>query len=128
MKSITKLILSCCAVLLLTGGCSDKDNPEPECLRVETVGPDCDTGWHILEIVKNQEVGTQAKKYIGQLESGFVTTDNLPQAYRQPGVEFDATLELNGEYGPRCVTITVMYPAVKITNICSNPPVIATGS
>ena len=60
---------------------------------------------------------------MGQLQSGYVTTDDLPEAYRVPGLKMEAALELNGEYGPRCVTVTVMYPAVKVSRICTAEPV-----
>jgi hypothetical protein len=96
-----------------------KDAPEPECLQVEVMGSDCQTGWYILKIENNGANGTQGNGYLGQLQNGYVTTDNLPEEYRQPGLKLNAGLELNGEYAPRCVTVTVMYPAVKVTRVCA---------
>jgi hypothetical protein len=49
----------------------------------------------------------------------MVTTDNLPDAYKQEGMRIEVALELNGEYSPRCVATSVMYPAVKVTQICT---------
>ena len=100
----------------LAVSCTEENAPEPACLQVEVIGEDCNTGWFILKI--ENETGAEANTYQGQLQSGFVTTDNLPQAYRQPGLTYEAALELNGDYGPRCVAVTVMYPAVKIVRIC----------
>ncbi|MBB6611419.1 hypothetical protein H7F15_10265 [Pontibacter sp. Tf4] len=123
MKNTFYLALLYLCLALLLAGCSEDETPVPECLQVEVMGEDCDTGWYILKVVNEQAGTRQVNSYLGQLHSGFVTTDNLPAMYRQPGTMLKATLELNGEYGPRCVTVTVMYPAVKVTNVCTPAPV-----
>ncbi|MEJ8757923.1 hypothetical protein WG947_12990 [Pontibacter sp. H259] len=97
-----------------------KDAPEPECLQIEVIGEDCETGWFLLKIENTSTNGNN--NYLGQLHNGYVTTDNLPAQYQQPGLRLNASLELNGEYAPRCVAIAVMYPAVKVTRLCGTVP------
>jgi hypothetical protein len=97
-----------------------KDAPEPECLQIEVIGEDCETGWFLLKIENNSTNGNNS--YLGQLHNGYVTTDNLPEEYQQAGLKLNAGLELNGEYAPRCVAIAVMYPAVKVTRLCGAVP------
>lgn len=103
--------------LVLLSSCQE-DAPEPACMQVEVMGADCNPNWYILKIDNTNAEAGQTNDYLGQLQSGYVTTDNLPEEYRQPGLKLNAALELNGEYGPRCVTIAVMYPAVKVTRVC----------
>jgi len=119
MKSILYTTLLYIGLALFIVGCQ-KDAPEPECLQVEVMGADCESGWYILKIVNSGANGTQGNGYLGQLQNGFVTTDNLPEQYRQPGLKLNAALELNGEYAPRCVAVTVMYPSVKVTRVCAS--------
>lgn len=124
MKYALRTLLYSLSMLLLLTGCTDDDEtPTPDCLKIEVVGEDCNTGWYILKVENKQANGTTGNNYLGQLQSGFVTTDNLPLAYRIPGLTLEATLELNGEYAPRCVAITVVYPAVKVDRICTPAPV-----
>lgn len=124
MRNALRICLQCLSMLLLLTGCSDDDEtPAPECLQVEVVGEDCNAGWYILKVENKQANGATGNNYLGQVQSGFVTTDNLPLAYRVPGLTLEATLELNGEYAPRCVAITVIYPAVKVSRVCTSAPV-----
>ena len=118
MKNSLRIIFLYFGLATLTVSCQ-KDAPAPACLQVEVIGEDCETGWYILKIEKNTERG-QSNNYLGQLQDGYVTTDNLPAKYQQEGLRINAALELNGEYGPRCVAVTVMYPAVKVTRVCDS--------
>lgn len=122
MKSAFKILFLYVSLALFIVSCQDEDTPEPVCLQVEVIGADCDSNWYILKI-ENSDASGQPGNYKGQLQSGYVTTDNLPEAYKQPGLKMEATLEVNGEYAPRCVTIAVMYPAVKVTRVCQARPV-----
>lgn len=119
MKNTFKILFLYFTLALVTVSCQNEEDPEPACLKVEVIGADCDSKWYILKIV-DADVNGQQGNYLGQLQNGYVTTDNLPVAYRQPGTKLEAALELNGEYGPRCVTVTVMYPAVKVTRVCQS--------
>ena len=118
MKNSLRIIFLYFGLATLTVSCQ-KDAPAPACLQVEVIGEDCETGWYILKIENNTERG-QSNNYLGQLQDGYVTTDNLPAKYQQEGLRINAALELNGEYGPRCVAVTVMYPAVKVTRVCDS--------
>ncbi|NDK56104.1 hypothetical protein [Pontibacter fetidus] len=117
MKNSFKILFLYLTLALLTVSCQKEEDPTPACLQVEVIGADCDSSWYILKI-EGADANGQQGNYLGQLQNGYVTTDNLPEAYRQPGTKLEAALELNGEYGPRCVTVTVMYPAVKVTRVC----------
>ena len=123
MKNNFYAILLYIGLALFIVGCQ-KDAPEPECLQVEVMGQDCENGWYILKIENSGANGKQVNSYLGQLQNGYVTTDNLPEQYKQPGLKLNAALELNGEYGPRCVAVTVMYPSVKVTRVCVSEPTI----
>ena len=114
-------LLTICLTLLLSG-CSEDNSPTPDCQQVEVIGEDCNTGWYILRLKNSNPGNAGSNRYLGQLQDGFVTTDNLPAAYQHPGLTLAASLELNGEYGPRCVTVAVMYPAVRVKRICSGEP------
>lgn len=105
----------------LSIGCT-KNEPEPACITAEVVGPDpCESGWFILKVLEDDMPNRNAGgNFKGQLESGLVTTDNLPAAYQQEGKIVSLGLELNGEDGPVCVAIHTMYPAVKVKRICKN--------
>jgi hypothetical protein len=118
MKNTLRIIFLYLGLTILTVSCQ-KDAPAPACLQIEVIGEDCETGWYILKI-ENDANGQQSNNYLGQLQNGYVTTDNLPAKYQKEGLRINAALELNGEYGPRCVAVTVMYPAVKVTNICNS--------
>ena|SRR5688572_24766419 len=117
MKNSFKILSLYLMLALFTVSCQREEDPGPACLKVEVIGADCDANWYILKI-EDAEVNGQQGNYLGQLQNGYVTTDNLPEAYKQPGTKLEAALQLNGEYGPRCVTVTVMYPAVKVTRVC----------
>lgn len=120
MKNFIFRLFTFLGLILLLGSCQE-DAPAPACLQVEVMGADCNANWYILKIENTPAAATQTNNYLGQLQRGYVTTDNLPEEYRQPGLKLNVALELNGEYGPRCVTVAVMYPAVKVTRVCSTP-------
>jgi len=117
MKSILYIgfLYLCLSVLLVS--CSDSD-PEPSCIQAEVIGPDCESGWYILKL--ENEATDRRRSYVGQLQSGYVTTDNLPVKYRKTGTKIGAEMEIIGAYGPRCVTVTVMYTAVNIKQVCES--------
>jgi hypothetical protein len=115
-NSIHIFILYVMSFAFLGISCTEEDAPKPMCMQVEVIGEDCNSGWFILNV--ENKAALQENSYKGQLQSGYVTTDNLPLTYRQPGLKFNTALELNGDYGPRCTTLAVMYPAVKVAHIC----------
>ncbi len=119
MKKILYIGLLYCCMLLVVGSCTESDSePAPTCIQAEVIGPDCDSGWYILKL--ENEAPDGSGKYVGQLQSGYVTTDNLPDAYKQPGRKLSVAVDIIGNYGPRCVTVTVMYPAVSVKRICAS--------
>lgn len=121
MRNVLLVALLYLALSVLVISCSEAE-PEPSCVAAEVVGADCDSGWYILKLEEKQNAGIlPGGCYAGQLQGGYVTTDNLPQAYRQPGLKLKLALEINGEYSPRCVTVAVMYQAVKVKNVCESP-------
>lgn len=119
MKSFLYIGLLYICLSLLVISCTDSA-PEPACIQAEVVGADCEAGWYILKL--ENETANQSKNYVGQLQSGFVTTNNLPDAYKEPGRRIGVAVEIIGEYSPRCVTVTVMYPAVRVKRVCNNTP------
>lgn len=122
MKSILFICFLYICLSFLVIGCTDAD-PKPTCIQAEVVGPDCKAGWYILKL--EQEAFNKTGEYIGQLQSGYVTTDNLPDAYKEPGLRIGVAVELNGEYSPTCLTLTVIYPAVRVKRVCEVVPVVA---
>ncbi|WP_460880381.1 hypothetical protein [Pontibacter rugosus] len=52
------------------------------------------------------------------MHGGYVTTDNLPEQYRQVGQKVLVQLELNSSYGPRCVATNMLYPVVRVIEVC----------
>ncbi|WP_439881281.1 hypothetical protein ACSX1A_19335 [Pontibacter sp. MBLB2868] len=95
--------------------------PEPVCISAEVVGPDCDSGWYILKLAESTEAsGKLSNGYTGQLQGGYVTTNNLPEELRQPGTAVGLALEIYGESAPRCVSVAVMYPAVQVKRVCGS--------
>ncbi|GHA69479.1 hypothetical protein [Pontibacter akesuensis] len=118
MKSLLYVTLLYLCLALLAAGCSNSA-PVPACTAVEVVGVNCDTGWYILKLQDDsEELASKSGSYVGQLHGGYVTTDNLPEAYRQVGQRAQLRLELNTSYGPRCVATAMMYPAVRVTEVC----------
>jgi len=120
MKSIfyITLLYLCFSVLIVS--CAEKA-PEPTCLQAQVIGPDpCQTGWYVLQVLEENDQAAHAGEFVGQLQSGYVTTDNLPEAYRQPGQRLAVSLELNGEYSPLCAAVHMMYPAVRIKRVCGS--------
>lgn len=120
MKSFLYVALLYLLLSVVVISCTDAD-PEPACIGAEVVGQDCDSGWYILKLNEQQKAGAIAGAFIGQLQGGFVTTDNLPQAYRRPGLRLKVALEINGEYSPRCIATAVMYTPVKVKSVCESP-------
>ncbi len=118
MKRNLYLSLLCLCLSVVMFSCSEND-PEPLCLQVEVVGADCENGWYILHVLDENFEAQKTKDYKGPLQAGYVTTNNLPQEYRQPGQRLSLALDTNGENSPRCVAVTVMYPAVTVKRVCS---------
>ena len=119
MKSILYIALFYLCLSLLVVSCSEKA-PEPACLQAEVVGPDCQNGWYILHLLEENDEATHTGDFVGRIQSGYVTTDNLPEAYRQKGQRLEVSLELNGEYSPRCTAEHMLYPAVRIMRVCGS--------
>lgn len=117
MKRLTYLSALCLCLITLASGCT-KNAPVPVCQVAEVMGQDCESGWYILKL-ENQANGEASHgRYIGQLQGGYVTTDNLPEAYQKVGTKVGLRLELNGEYGPSCVSTSMMYLAVRVVDAC----------
>jgi len=107
--------------LSVIAGCAESD-PEPSCIQAEVIGPDCGgNGWYLLKL--ENDVSGKSNSYIGQLQSGFVTTNNLPDEYKQPGRKINVSVDLLEDDGPFCVAVYVMYPAVSVKKVCSAAPV-----
>ena len=120
MKSVLSLVVLYLVLALLLVSCADQEEAVPDCLQVEVVGPDCEAGWYVLQIMDADGTGEQrSNQYIGQLRSGFVTTDNLPEALRHSGKTAFLSLERNTEYGPLCTAVYMMYPPVRVKQVCS---------
>lgn len=120
MKSIFYITLLYLCLSVLVVSCAEKA-PEPACLQAEVIGPDhCQTGWYVLQVLEENDQAVHAGSFVGQLQSGYVTTDNLPEAYQQPGQRLAVSLELNGKYSPLCTAVHMMYPAVRIRRVCSS--------
>ncbi|TXK36520.1 hypothetical protein FVR03_17585 [Pontibacter qinzhouensis] len=119
MKPTIYLALLYLCLSLLVISCTE-DAPAPTaCIQAEVVGTDCETGWYVLRLLNdNYTPEKQSGCFVGQIHGGFVTTDNLPDAYKKGGLHIEVALELNSEYSPRCETHAVMLPAVRITQIC----------
>lgn len=121
MKSILSFILPYLLLALLLVSCADQEEVAPSCLQVEVMGEDCENGWFVLRILDTDGAGDQrSNQYVGQLQSGYVTTDNLPEDLQVPGRLLQLSLERNGDYGPRCTAINMMYPPVRVKRVCSN--------
>ncbi len=106
---------------LLYQGCSESV-PEPTCVKAEVVGVDCDNRWYILHLVEDPEKQERNGSYIGQLQEGYVTTDNLPDAYKQPGLTIEVALDINSENSPLCTAVNIMYPTVRVKKVCAAQP------
>ncbi|WP_299822677.1 hypothetical protein [uncultured Pontibacter sp.] len=119
MKSVWCIILLYLALAMLAISCTET-NPEPACTNAEVIGQDCANGWYILKLGNNPAAERGAAKYTGQLQGGFVTTDNLPTNLQQPGLKIKVALEINAAYSPRCLATAVLYTAVKVKNICES--------
>ena len=121
MKSTLSIILLYLLLALLMVSCADQEEAVPSCLQVEVVGEDCDKGWYLLRIIGTDGASEQrSNQYIGQLQSGYVTTDNLPEELKVPGRLLQLSLERNSEDGPLCTAINMMYPPVRVKRVCSN--------
>lgn len=117
MKSTCLIALLYLCLSLLMSSCSDDTVPQPTCLQVEVVGPDCENGWYVLRVMDTDK--PTSSSYKGQIQSGFVTSDNLPEEFRQTGQLLEVALELNGEYSPRCLAFVMVYPAVRVKHVCA---------
>ncbi|MCX2738441.1 hypothetical protein [Pontibacter anaerobius] len=121
MKSLVYIILLYLCLALLAAGCS-KSAPVPACTAAEVVAQDCQPGWYVLKLEDDsEEMAGKTGSYVGQLHGGFVTTNNLPDEYRQVGTTVRLRLQLNGSDGPRCTANYMMYPAVKVMAVCGEP-------
>lgn len=120
MKSTLSIAIICLLLSLLAVSCTEEE-AVPSCVQVEVMGPDCENGWFVLKVLENETVtGQRSKEYVGQLQSGFVTTDNLPLELREAGLLLDLSLERNSDYGPRCTAMYMMYPPVKVKQVCDS--------
>lgn len=118
MKSLSYLTLLYLCLALLASGCA-KTAPMPTCTTAEVVAQDCQPGWYILKLEDDsEEVAGKTGAYVGQLHGGYVTTNNLPDKYKQVGIKVSLRLQLNGSDGPRCTANFMMYPAVKVMSVC----------
>lgn len=121
MKSLGYITLLYLCLALLATSCT-KSAPVPACVAAEVVSQDCESGWYILKLEDDsEEVSSKSGSYVGQLHGGYVTTDKLPELYRQPGLRVNLRLELNTAYGPLCVTSFMRYPVVRVIEVCSAP-------
>jgi hypothetical protein len=121
MKSTLSIILLYLLLALLIVSCADQEEVVPSCLQVEVIGADCENGWYVLRILDTDGAGDQrSNQYVGQLQSGYVTTDNLPEELQEPGRLVQLSMERNGDYGPRCTAINMMYPPVRVKQVCSS--------
>jgi len=111
------MILYLC-LALLASGCA-KTAPVPACTTAEVVAQDCAPGWYILRL-EEKAPGTSGV-YVGQLQGGYVTTNNLPEQYRQAGRKVSLRLELSGADGPRCTADVMLYPPVRVVAACGGP-------
>ncbi|WP_147383300.1 hypothetical protein [Pontibacter oryzae] len=118
MKRFLYLSILYFCLALVAAGCS-KSAPAPVCHAAEVIGQDCETGWYILKLEKNSGGAESKGRYIGQLQGGYVTTDNLPEAYQKIGTKIALRLELNGAYGPTCMSASMMYLAVRVVDTCN---------
>ncbi|PRY10705.1 hypothetical protein CLV24_113124 [Pontibacter ummariensis] len=115
MKSFLYITFLYLCLSLLAVSCSESA-PQPAEIQAEVVAQDCEQGWYILKLEEGPEAD-QSGAFVGQLHGGYVTTDNLPEAYRQMGQRLSVALELNGEQSPRCPTVYRMYPTVKVMKV-----------
>jgi hypothetical protein len=121
MKSTIYIALLYMLLPLLLVSCTDQEDAVPSCVQVEVMGTDCENNWYVLRILDTDGTGERrSNQYVGQLQSGFVTTDNLPAELQQPGRMLQLSLERNSDYGPRCTAINMMYPPVRVKQVCSN--------
>lgn len=119
MKSFLCVVLFYLCLSMLVVSCSEND-PAPTCLEAEVVGPDgCQAGWYILRLQEDANVaGKQSNCYIGQLHEGYVTTNSLPREYQQEGRRLRLSLEPDGESAQSCTAVHVIYPAVRVVQVC----------
>lgn len=121
MKTFGYITILYLCLALLASGCA-KTAPVPACAVAEVVAQDCQPGWYILKLEDDsEEVAGKTGSFVGQLHGGFVTTGNLPEQYRQAGTKISLRLQLNGSEGPRCTANYMMYPAVKVVDVCGEP-------
>ena len=121
MKTLGCITILDLCLALLASGCA-KTAPVPACTTAEVVAQDCQPGWFILKLEDDsEEIAGKSGAYVGQLHGGFVTTGNLPEAYRQAGAKVSLRLVLDGSNGPRCTANYMMYPAVKVVEVCAEP-------
>lgn len=119
MKSFLCIVLFYLCLSMLVVSCSENE-PAPTCMQAEVVGPDnCQSGWYILKLEDDATLaGSQSNHYIGQLHGGYVTVRNLPEEYRQEGLQLKLSLELDEEPTQICPTVYVIYPAVRVVRVC----------
>lgn len=117
MKSILRVGLFYFCLALLVAGCSESD-PEPACIQAEVIGPDnCGSDWYLLKL--ENDISGKSNSYVGQLQSGYVTTNNLPDEYKQPGLKINVALDLLEEGGSICLAVYMVYPAVSVKRVCA---------
>ncbi|MFD2246250.1 hypothetical protein [Pontibacter ruber] len=112
-------LLYLCLSLLIASCCRDND-PEPACVQAEVVGPDCGGSWYLLSIPNTEEIRAGILPGGCYATDTYVTVNNLPEAYRKPGLKINVALEENNGQGPVCTAVYMMYPAASIKRICSS--------
>lgn len=118
MKSTLCIALFYLLLSFLVVSCAEEEEAVPSCVQVEVIGADCENGWYVLRIAEDERP-QRSKEFVGQLQGGFVTTDNLPPDLRTPGLMVELSLERNSAYGPRCTSVYMLYPPVKVKQVCS---------
>lgn len=117
MKSFLLIVLFYVCVALMMAGCSEGNDPAPSCRTAEVVGPyNCPSGAYVLRLLDS--AGGSSNGFIGQLQGGFVTTRSLPEAYRQPGLRLNLTLEVDEAPTQVCTAVHVLYPTVRVVRVC----------
>lgn len=121
MRSFLCIVLGYLFLSLLVVSCSESNDPAPACLQAEVVGPDsCQQGWYVLKLQDDAEVtGNQSNSYIGQLHGGYVTTNTLPEEYRQAGRRLSVSLEVDDEPTQICTAVNIIYPTVRVVRVCA---------
>ena len=121
MRSFLCIVLGYLWLSLLVVSCSEGNDPAPACRQAEVMGPDsCQNGWYVLKLQDDATAaGNQSNCYIGQLHGGYVTTNTLPEEFRQAGRRLSVSLEVDDEPTQICTAVNVIYPTVRVVRVCA---------